>query len=90
MLQFSRRDILKGLAAAGIVTASAPLGIKNMAFANELNRPILVVLHLRGGCDGLNLISPANDPDFIAARASDLRVLTEGKDAGFPLANGSL
>ena len=30
--------------------------------------PILVVIFLRGGADGLALVSPASDPDFIAAR----------------------
>ncbi len=88
MPQMTRRQILKALAAAGVSTAALPM-IRHMAFAAEASdKPILIVLHLRGGCDGLNFISPANDPDFIAARASDLRVLDDGKDAGYSLANG--
>lgn len=47
--------------------------------------PILVVIFLRGGADGLNLISPSGDPDFIAARSPELRVLRQGDDAGFVL-----
>jgi uncharacterized protein (DUF1501 family) len=44
--------------------------------------PKLVVIFLRGGCDGLALVSPASDPDFIAARPADLRALRSGDAAG--------
>ena len=47
--------------------------------------PILVVIFLRGGADGLNLISPSGDTDFIAARAPELRVSRKGDGAGFIL-----
>lgn len=79
----SRRAILKGAAAAA-ATGLAPFpGLSRLLFAagGESER-ILVVLHLRGGCDGLNLLSPASDKDFIEARNSDLRVAAEGADAG--------
>ena len=44
--------------------------------------PTLVVVFLRGGADGLALVSPTSDPDFIAARPEDLRVLRKGDSAG--------
>jgi uncharacterized protein (DUF1501 family) len=44
--------------------------------------PTLVVIFLRGGADGLALVSPASDPDFIAARPEALRVLRQGDAAG--------
>ena len=44
--------------------------------------PILVVIFLRGGADGLALVSPTSDPDFIAARPEALRVLRAGDAAG--------
>lgn len=44
--------------------------------------PILVVIFLRGGADGLALVSPTSDPDFIAARPESLRVLRQGDSAG--------
>lgn len=47
--------------------------------------PILVVIFLRGGVDGLNLICPSGDTDLIAARPPDLRVARSGDDAGFIL-----
>jgi uncharacterized protein (DUF1501 family) len=46
------------------------------------NESRLVVIFLRGGCDGLALVSPASDPDFITARPEDLRVLRNGDAAG--------
>lgn len=82
----TRRTLLKSAGAAGLLPLT---GIRQMAFgAASAASPILIVLHLRGGCDGLNLVSPANDPDFIEARGSDLRVAADGPNAGFQLANG--
>ena len=48
--------------------------------------PVLVVVFLRGGADGLGLVSPASDPNFIAARPADLRVARSGDGAGHALA----
>jgi uncharacterized protein (DUF1501 family) len=85
----TRREILKALAATGIYSAAMPFGLRNLAFAAEASpNPILIVLHLRGGCDGLNFVSPASDSNFIEARASELRVLADGKDAGYALDHG--
>jgi len=36
----------------------------------------------RGACDGLNLVSPADDPAFVAARVPELRVAAGGENAG--------
>lgn len=87
-IQITRRDILRSAAATTTLAGIVP-GITGLAFADEgVNRGLLVVVHLRGGCDGLNLISPANDPDFIAARVSELRVAADGQDAGHQLFGG--
>ena len=72
---------------AGLLAALPGTGITGLAFAATA-APILVVVHQRGACDGLNLISPADDPQFIAARVAELRVATDGPDAGHALANG--
>ena len=85
-LRPTRRGLLKGSAAALLATAP---GLRHVAFAAAgTPRPLLVVVYLRGGCDGLNLISPASDPDFVAARATEIRVAAEGDAAGHSLANG--
>ncbi len=47
-----------------------------------MGEPTLVVVFLRGGSDGLALVSPTSDPDFIAGRPEDLRVLRKGDGAG--------
>lgn len=85
----SRRSFLRNSAIATLGSALPSIGISQLAFAQTATSPmVLVIVHLRGGCDGFNLISPATDPNFIAARAADLRVNTEGKDAGIALKNG--
>jgi uncharacterized protein (DUF1501 family) len=86
----TRREILQALAAAGVSGFLPVAGLSGLAFAADRGnpRPLLLVLHLRGGCDGLNLISPATDSDFIAARPTELRVSADGAEAGFSLTNG--
>lgn len=85
MTQLTRRDLLR-LAGAGTAAAALP---RRLAFAADTASPnILVIVHLRGGCDALNLLSPANDPHFIEARPPELRVLADGPDAGHALVQG--
>ncbi|MEO0826564.1 MAG: DUF1501 domain-containing protein [Cyanobacteria bacterium J06639_16] len=48
---------------------------------------LLVIVFLRGGCDGLNLVAPVDDPHYIAARPANLRVHDRGAEAGLPLSN---
>ncbi|MGZ8216298.1 DUF1501 domain-containing protein [Methylomagnum sp.] len=89
MLDVTRRDVLKGLLAAGGSGLLAGAGLTRLVFAaNKPADSTLVVIHLRGGWDGLNLISPASDPDFVAARISDLRVRAEGGSVGYALDHG--
>jgi uncharacterized protein (DUF1501 family) len=82
-MALSRRSLLQATALAA-ASGLAPLpGLGRLLFGAESQEErILVVLHLRGGCDGLNLLSPAGDADFIAARSTDLRVLADGDEAG--------
>ena len=83
MKNITRRLLLQA-GALGVATGLAPFpGLRRTLFAAEARTDrILVVVHLRGGCDGLNLLSPASDADFIEARTSDLRVMADGADAG--------
>jgi uncharacterized protein (DUF1501 family) len=87
-MALSRRSLLQATALAA-ASGLAPLpGLGRLLFGAESQEErILVVLHLRGGCDGLNLLSPAGDADFIAARNSDLRVLADGDEAGHLIAH---
>jgi uncharacterized protein (DUF1501 family) len=82
----TRRDLLRLAGASGVATLP---GLRGLAFAAGPAAPaILIVVHLRGGCDALNLVSPADAPPFIAARPPELRVLAEGPDAGHALKQG--
>jgi len=66
-LTLHRRD----LARAGLGLAAAA-GLRGMAFAGQ-PAPLLVVVNLRGGWDGLHVLSPADDPHFVELRAEALR-----------------
>jgi len=73
------------------VAAMAGSRITHLSFAADAAAPrdhLLVVLFLRGGCDGLNLLGPADDRDFAAARPASLRVTDGGKHAGLAMKNG--
>lgn len=54
------------------IAALAGARINNMVFASEAqaaaNDEVLVVVFLRGGCDGLALISPFDDSRYVSAR----------------------
>lgn len=84
--RITRRDVLRAGAAVGAIGVAS--GVRGLAFAADgTDRALLVIVHLRGGCDGLHFISPASDPDFIAARVSDLRVAADGPQGGHALAH---
>ncbi len=79
-ISLTRRTVL-GLG-LGVTATSLP-GFRHLAFA--AGRPgtdALVVLFQRGGCDGLSLLAPTNDPDYVADRVPELRVLADGPRPG--------
>ena len=63
----SRRTLLKGLGAAA-VTAMVGNVFTSTAYGATLDGNVLVVLSLRGGCDGLSLVVPHGDAGYAAAR----------------------
>lgn len=74
----SRRSLLAGGAA---LAAVAP-GLK-VSFAAEATTPrdILVVLFQRGACDWLQMLAPAGDSNYVAARPT-IRIRTDGNTPG--------
>ncbi|MCO6416617.1 DUF1501 domain-containing protein [Siccirubricoccus sp. KC 17139] len=68
-LILNRRALLR----AGLATALL-LGLRGLAFAADPARPapLLLLVSLRGGMDGLHFLSPADDARFNAARPSSL------------------
>ncbi|HLZ17643.1 MAG TPA: DUF1501 domain-containing protein [Cyclobacteriaceae bacterium] len=83
-----RREFLVGCSAA--IAAMAGSRITGFSFAQEGggNKDIFVYIFLRGGCDGLNLVGPVNDPFYVAERPLELRVSDSGNNAGLSLTNG--
>jgi uncharacterized protein (DUF1501 family) len=75
-------------AAFGAAIASLPAGTRLAFGASGAPGPTIVVLLLRGGQDGLLLLAPADDSNYVAARPSSLRVTNAGNGAGIALANG--
>jgi len=87
-MPLSRRNFLVGCSATIAALAGGRVG--GLAFAAEglpAQRDILVVVSLRGGCDGLNLIAPVDDPAYVAARSAELRLAERGEYAGLRLKN---
>ncbi len=83
-----RRNFLKGALAGGGSLLTLEAGaLRQLAFAAapETEPRILVVVHMRGACDGLNLLCPANDRNLVTARPAELRVLADGDLAGHAL-----
>jgi uncharacterized protein (DUF1501 family) len=85
--RFSRRGFLKS-AAIGAAIAALPAGTRLAFAADGAPGGTIVILLLRGGQDGLLLLAPADDSDYVAARPSTLRVTNSGTGSGIALANG--
>jgi uncharacterized protein (DUF1501 family) len=67
----SRRRFLQAIGVTGAAVAAGPMFSAQAAFAAGPHRgPILVVISLRGGMDGLSLVPPVGDPDYARARPS--------------------
>lgn len=85
MVTTTRRGFILGCSAAA-AWAGSRLG--NLAFAAEgENDEILVVVFLRGGADGLNIVMPVDGPDrgFYEAARPSLKVPVSGDGAALGL-----
>src|SRR4051812_27591149 len=80
-MNISRRNLLAS-ASAGLGLAAIAPGL-NVAFAADSapSNDILIVLFQRGACDWLQMLAPAGDPTYIAARPT-IKVPTSGTNAG--------
>lgn len=86
-MTLSRRNFMVGCSAA--IAAMTGGAVSGLAFAqpgDTTRRDILIVVFLRGGCDGLSLVAPVNDPFYRGARG-ELRVEESGQNAGLPFGN---
>jgi uncharacterized protein (DUF1501 family) len=75
----------RGLLRLGLAAAALP-GLRSMAFATGTTAsPLLILVNLRGGMDGLHVLSPADEPNFVDRRPPELRTLASGTGAGHRL-----
>ena len=86
-MRLNRRNFLGGALAGGALLTLETGALRQLAFAAapESKQRIFVVVHMRGACDGLNLLCPANDRNFVTARPAELRVLDDGDRKGLAL-----
>lgn len=82
----NRKEFIVGCTAGMALFASAPLRMLAKPFPTEKEQ-IFVLIFLRGGCDGLNLLAPSSDQVYQDARPSQLKVGKKGKSAGLLLGN---
>lgn len=82
-MHLSRRSLLTA-ASAGALSSVMP-GLK-VAMAAGAPSDILVVLFLRGASDGLQMVAPAGNAEYIAARPT-IKVPTSGTGAGLGLSS---
>jgi len=84
-MNITRRRLLAG--AGGAAFAAVAPGLR-VSFAQQATNPrdILIVLFQRGAADWLQMVAPAGDPNYIAARPG-IRVQTSGANAAIGLAS---
>ncbi|MGB8634451.1 MAG: DUF1501 domain-containing protein [Rhodanobacteraceae bacterium] len=92
MPTLNRRDFLKSCCAGAVVAGVGP-GVMRLAFAegNAGASDTLVVVFMRGGCDGLSLVPPTGGADrghYEQARP-DLQIPLSGTGAALPLGNSN-
>lgn len=91
-MKMHRRSFLRTTLGAAPLLAFGTSRLTNLAFAADsavaADRDLLVSIFLRGGCDGLSLVAPVDDRDYVAARPPEMRVREKGEHAGLALSNG--
>lgn len=76
---WSRRAVLRGAATGAAALAFGPSALAQLALKREQNdRDALVVVFLRGGADGLNMVTPYRESAYYKLRPS-LSLATPGK-----------
>ena len=88
MFQTTRRGFLVGCSSA--IAAMAGARLSHVAFGSaddEPNQDILIVVFLRGGCDGLNVVAPIAGADRAAYEASrtNIALPVSGENAALPI-----
>lgn len=83
-MNISRRKLLTSASAGAALTTLGPGLRVSLAQQAEATGDILIVLFQRGACDWLQMVSPAGDSNYAAARPN-IKVPTSGANAGLGL-----
>ena len=87
----TRRSLLRRALGTSCLTLGGG-SLQRLAFAEDSaassGRDLLVTIFLRGGCDGLGVFAPVDDPYYRAARKTDLRIVEKGDRSGLAVKNG--
>jgi uncharacterized protein (DUF1501 family) len=87
----TRRALLRGALGTSCFTLGGG-SIQRLAFAEDSaaagGSDLLVTIFLRGGCDGLGVLAPVDDPHYRAARKAELRIVEKGERPGLAVKNG--
>lgn len=70
----NRRDFLKAMAVSGCALGVGGISQLVQAAAPDSQRSLLTVVFLRGGADGLQLVAPVEDSDYVASRPPHMRI----------------
>jgi uncharacterized protein (DUF1501 family) len=82
-----RREFLIGCSSAIAVMAGSRITSYGFSPVIGGKDDIFIYVFLRGGCDGLNLVAPVNDPSYAVERPPELRITDSGNDQGLLLKN---
>jgi uncharacterized protein (DUF1501 family) len=81
----TRRDFV---AATGALALAPNVRAFAASGTEASHGPLLISVFLRGGMDALSFIAPVDDPDYVAARAVELRLLADGDRPALRLEGG--
>ncbi len=79
----TRRNLLTTTAALSLTPS-----VRAFAAPTPSPGPVLVTVFLRGGMDSLGVVAPVDDPNYIADRPPEMRLLADGDKPALRLDNG--
>lgn len=83
----NRKEFIIGCGAGLSLLATGPLRVFSSPFLPSDKDQIFVLVFLRGGCDGLNLVGPSSDQVYQDARPDHLKVRESRYNPGLLLKN---
>lgn len=83
----NRKEFIIGCGAGLSLLSTGPLRVFSSPFLPSDKEQIFVLVFLRGGCDGLNLVGPSSDQVYQDARPDHLKVRESRYNPGLLLKN---